>query len=124
MKQRLIELLETFGYPVYLQGSIAAPEAYPAHFFTFWVHSAPESSHYDNAAHRCVWGIWVYFYSTDPMLVLEIPERARQKLKADGFVIEGKAADVRVDTPTHTGAMLSVYAIEPYEEENNEHSDE
>lgn len=126
MKQTLIALLETLGFPVYLQGSIAAPEDYPDSFFTFWVFSAPESQDYDNAAHRCVWGFWVYFYSTDPMQVLEYPERARQLLKENGFVTEGKAVDVRVDTPTHTGAMITVYGVENYhkEETANEHSDE
>lgn len=125
MKQTLIALLETLGFPVYLQGSIAAPADYPDSFFTFWLFSAPESLHYDNAANRCIWGFWVYFYSTDPMRVLEIPERARMLLKENGFVTEGKAVDVRVDTPTHTGAMITVYGVENYKEEHaNEHSDE
>lgn len=117
MKEQLITLLETFGFPVYLQGSLAAPADYPDSFFTFWVFSAPEGAFYDNDANRCVWGFWVYFYSTDPLLVQEQSEQARQLLKRSGFVPEGKPTDVTVDVPTHTGAMFTVYGIEQYEEE-------
>lgn len=117
MKEQLITLLETFGFPVYLQGSLASPEAYPDSFFTFWVHSAPEGAFYDNQPNRCVWGFWVYFYSTDPALVMEKSEQARQLLKRSGFITEGKPTDLAVDVPTHTGAMFTVYAIENYEEE-------
>ena len=114
MKEHLIMLLESFGYPVYLQGSLAAPADYPDSFFTFWVFSAPEEAFYDNDANRCVWGFWVYFYSTDPVLVQEKSEQARQLLKRNGFVTEGKPADLAVDVPTHTGAMFTAYGAEEY----------
>lgn len=117
MKEQLITLLESFGYPVYLQGSLAAPESYPDSFFTFWMHSAPEGAFYDNDANRCVWGFWVYFYSTDPVLVLEKSEAARQLLKSSGFITEGKPTDVAVDVATHTGAMFTAYGVENYQKE-------
>lgn len=119
MKEQLISLLETLGFPVYLQGSLAAPEDYPDSFFTFWCFAAPESQHYDNDANRCVFGFWVYFYSTDPVQVLTCSGQARQLLKANGFVSDGKPVDVRVDTPTHTGAMFTVYGVEQYSKEEN-----
>ena len=117
MKEQLIPLLESFGYPVYLQGSLASVGDYPESFFTFWNFSAPESAFYDNDANRCVWGFWVYFYSTDPAQVNTLPEQARQLLKQNGFIPEGKPADLTTDAPDHTGAMFTVYKIENYEEE-------
>ena len=36
MEDKLIEILEAFGVPVFLQGSLADDEPYPDSFFTFW----------------------------------------------------------------------------------------
>lgn len=117
MKEKLIELLESLNYPVFLQGSLASAEAYPDSFFTFWNFESPESQHYDNAANRCVWGFWVYFYSVDPELVAEVPEQARQLLKQNDFYSGSKPVDANVDTPTHTGAFFTCFGVENYEEE-------
>ena len=119
MKSELTALLETFGYPVFLQGSLDTAEDYPESFFTFWNFETPESAFYDNDANRAVWGFWVYFYSTDPKLVEEKTEAARQLLKSNNFVPNGRANDISVDVPTHTGAFFEVYGIENYTEEEN-----
>lgn len=117
MKSELVELLETLEFPVFLQGSLNADEAYPDSFFTFWNFSSPESAFYDDDANRCVWGFWIYFYSTDPKLVEEMPEKARRLLKKNGWILQGKAADVSVDKPTHTGALFTAYKFENYGKE-------
>lgn len=117
MKEQLITILESFGYPVYLQGALASPAAYPESFFTFWVFAAPEDAFYDNEANRCVWGFWVYFYSTDPVTVLEKSEQARQQLKQNGFTPDGKPVDLAVDVPGYTGMMFTVYKSEEYRNE-------
>ena len=114
MKETLIRILGSFDYPVFLQGSLAEPGDYPDTFFTFWNFENPEGEHYDNSANVCVWGFWVYFYSTDPELVESVPEAARQALKAQRFLSGEKPADVSVDAPTHTGAFFTVYGIENY----------
>jgi hypothetical protein len=116
MKAALIAILETFKYPVFLQGSINPADAYPDSFFTFWNFSNPESEFYDNDANLCVWGFWVYFYSTDPEKVESVSEQARQALKAAGWITDGKPTDINVDRPTHTGAFFSAYGIDKYNE--------
>ena len=117
MKKILTEILEIFGYPVFLQGSLNSEEDYPDSFFTFWNFDTPEETFYDNNANQALWGFWIYFYSTDARLVEEMPERARKLLKENGFILEGKAHDIAVDKPTHTGAFITVYKFENYESE-------
>lgn len=117
MKKILTELLETFGYPVFLQGSLNFEEDYPDSFFTFWNFDTPEKAFYDNDANQALWGFWVYFYSADPRLVEEMPEKARKLLRENGFILQGKAHDIAVDKPTHTGAFITVYKFENYESE-------
>lgn len=117
MKAELISLLETLGYPVFLQGSINTVDDYPDSFFTFWNFDNPERAFYDNNANSCVWGFWIYFYSINPQLVETVPESARQLLKSNGWTLQGKATDISVDKPTHTGAFFTVYNFEIYESE-------
>ena len=114
MKTELITLLETLGYPVFLQGSLNSADDYPDSFFTFWNFETPESAYYDNDAGRAVWGFWVYFYSTDAELVESVPETARQLLKQNNWILQGKAHDITVDKPSHTGAFITVYKFEQY----------
>lgn len=120
MKEQLIELLETFNFPVFLQGSLNPNEQYPDSFFTFWNFDTPEASFYDNNAGRAVWGFWIYFYSTDPEKVETMPENARKLLKSNDWILQGKANDISVDRPTHTGAFFTAYKFENYESEVNE----
>lgn len=124
MKSDLIALLQTLGYPVFLQGSLNANEAYPESFFTFWNFETPEAAFYDNDADRAVWGFWIYFYSTNPLLVETEPEKARKLLKQNAFILDGKANDISVDRPTHTGAFFTVFKFENYNEESEVNNNE
>lgn len=117
IKNDLVTLLESLGYPVFLQGSLNTDDQYPESFFTFWNFSTPESAFYDDAANRAVWGFWIYFYSVDPHLVEQMPENARKLLKQNDWILAGKANDISVDRPTHTGAFFTVYKFENYESE-------
>ena len=119
VKEDLITLLETLGYPVFLQGSVNSVDDYPNSFFTVWTFETPESAYYDNDANRAVWGFWVYFYSIDPELVFTEPEKARQLLKANDWTLQGKANDISVDKPTHTGAFFTALKVEQYVETNS-----
>lgn len=116
MKEDLITLLKTLNYPVFLQGSLNSEADYPDSFFTFWNFETPETAYYSNDAGAAVWGFWVYFYSTDPELVETVPEAARTLLKVHNYTLEGRAYDVKVDKPTHTGAAFTAYIYDKYKE--------
>ena len=112
MKNELITILQEFGYPVKLQGSLAEGAAYPESFFTFWNNETTDLRHYDNLPNGYVWDFTVYFYSTDPELVNEKLEDAITALKAAGWIIRGKGYDVPTDEITHTGRAVDVLYIE------------
>lgn len=108
MKDLLIKTLETFGYPVILQGTLSKDEAYPESFFTFWNNDSYDGNHYNNDAVSYVWDFDVNFYSTDPALVNSKLIEAKTKLKQQGFIVPGKGYDVASDEPTHTGRGINV----------------
>lgn len=116
MKDNLISLLETFGYPVFQQGSLAPDEAYPESFFTFWNRDTYDWHHYNNNAIGDVWMFDVNFYSTDPALVNTKLAEAKALLKENRFIISGKGHDIGSDEPTHTGRGMTVLYIEHKEE--------
>lgn len=113
----LCMMLESFKYPVFLQGTINPGDTLPDSFFTFWNYNTPESTFYDNDANTAIWGFYVYFYSTDPQTKETTIEAARNMLKAAGWIPQGKSRDVVSDVPTHTGRMFAVKVIENYQEE-------
>lgn len=116
MKDQLITLLETFGYPVRQQGSIAKNEPYPDSFFTFWNNDTYDGHHYNNDAIADVWNFDVNFYSTDPALVNSKLTEAKALLKANKFIIDGIGHDVGSDEPTHTGRGFTALYIQNKEE--------
>lgn len=112
MKQELIEILSTFGYPVRLQGSLGTQEAYPKSFFTIWNDETEDYTHYDNAPIAYVWTFSINFYSVDPILVNTVLIQAKEKLKESGWIIGGKGYDVPSDEASHTGRAITALYIE------------
>ena len=86
MKQTLIDELKKFGYPVFLQGSLNAEDAYPDSFITFWTDDVADNAHYDNDTASYAWDFSVIFYSNDPALVQSKAEEIRKALKLAGFI--------------------------------------
>ena len=112
MKQELINLLKTFGYPVRLQGTLTQNEIYPQSFFTYWNDDTTDGSHYDNDAINYIWEFTIYFYSTNPTLVNTVLLEVKALLKSNGWIVGGKGYDVPSDEATHTGRAIDVLYIE------------
>lgn len=112
VKQKLIDVLESFGLPVFLQGSLQESEPYPISFFTFWNNETDDAMFYDNAETVTIWDFDVNFYSCNPTLVNQMLVQAKAALKAQGFIVQGKGYDVVSDEPTHTGRGVNVSYIE------------
>ena len=112
MKELLIELLSTFGYPVFLQGTLSPETPYPDDFFTFWNRDTEGAVYYDNDDHATEWEFDVNFYSNNPVNVNTKLDSAVQLLKSHGFIISGKGRDVASDEITHTGRGVTAYFLE------------
>lgn len=112
MEDKLIEILETFSYPVIRQGSLGPDEEYPDSFFTFWNNDSPDHAHYDNAEYGTEWDFDVNFYSTDPEKTYKVLADARIKLKQNKWIVPGKGYDVASDEVTHTGRGMRVFYLE------------
>lgn len=112
MKTLLLQVLESFGYGVYLQGSIPEDATYPDSFITFFTLSGDDVAHYDNDSVGAAWEYQVIFYSSDPALVASVPGEIRQHLKAAGFIPQGRGRDIPSDDPTHTGWAMQFYYME------------
>jgi hypothetical protein len=107
---KLIETLESLGYPVKKQGSLLPDEPYPNHFFTYWNNSADGSSYYSNDEGAVIWNYSVNFYSVDELLISSKLMEAKQLLRKAGFIVAGAGYDLVSDEPTHTGrGITAVY---------------
>lgn len=112
MKQKLITALQSFGYPVYLQGTLNPEETYPNTFITFFVDSTEDNGHFDNETNSVDWYFSVILYSNDPAIVNTKPNEIRAALKAAGFIPQGKGNDIMSDEPTHTGWAMDFIITE------------
>ena len=112
MKQKLITTLNSFGYPLYLQGTINPDEAYPGTFLTFWTDSTDDNTHFDNNTISVDWKFTVILYSNNPEIVNTKPNEIRSTLKAAGFIPQGKGQDIPSDEPTHTGWAMDFIITE------------
>lgn len=104
----LIETLESFGYPVILQGSLLPEEKYPDHFFTFWNNSSDGDAFYDNGEYSTDFSFDVNFYSINPELVYSELRKAIKALKRAGFILSGDGHSVASDEATHDGRGVTV----------------
>jgi hypothetical protein len=112
MKQKLINTLQTFGYPVFLQGTMNPEAKYPNTFITFFTDGTNDNGHYDNNTNAVNWSFSVILYSNDPETVNTKPNEIRAALKAAGFIPQGKGNDIYSDEPTHTGWAMDFIITE------------
>lgn len=103
MEDKLIQILESLGVDVIRQGSLPEDAQYPERFFTFWNVESPDHAHYDNEDYGTEWMYNVNFYSVEPLETYSMLVSARNLLKMNGWIVDGKGHDVASDEPSHTG---------------------
>lgn len=116
MTDTLIELLETLGFPVMRQGSLAPDQAYPDTFLTFWGNDE-DNSFYDNDTACVVYRFSVNVYSNDPDTAYSTLDAARSLLKQNGWTIITRAYDAASDEITHIGRGMMAAFLQPQPKE-------
>ena len=112
MKSELITILETFNFPVFLQGSMSQDASYPSTFFTFWNNDSYDYDHFDNAPMGYVWDFDINLYSNDPQTVNETMPQVISALKENGWIVSGQGRDVPSDEATHTGRAITALYLD------------
>lgn len=112
MKQKLIDALAAFDYPVFLQGTLNPADAYPKTFITFFTDSTNDNGHFENETNAVNWYFSVILYSDDPKTVNTKPKEIIAALKQEGFMPQGIGNDILSDEPTHTGWAMDFVITE------------
>ena len=119
MEDALISILESFGYPVMRQGSLAPSAAYPATFITFWNNDETGKSFYDNITAAVIYSYGVNVYSNSPDTTYSVLRAVRTALISSGWIIPDRGHDAYSDEITHTGRGLTAVYLD-YEINNEE----
>lgn len=107
MEDSLIQLLESFNYPVMRQGSLAKNQKYPATFITFWNNDEYGQSYYDNKTTSVIFDYAINVYSSDPSTAYDLIGNIRKLLLQNNWIITDRAFDVPSDEITHVGRGLT-----------------
>ena len=112
VKGLLIETLQSFNYPIYLQGSLSDDDEYPDSFFTFFNNGTSDDRFYNNTETCVIWDLDLNIYSIDPSIVNSTLRTVKPLLKAAGFIVEGLGYDIPSDQPSHTGRGINLIYVE------------
>lgn len=108
MEDKLIELLETFNYSVYRQGSVTD---YDDTFITFWNNAEYGETYYDNEVLNVSCDFDVNAYSNDPNIVYSLIKEIKKLLESNGWIISDRGHDVGSDEATHVGRGITVIKL-------------
>ena len=103
---RLYEVLESFNYPVFVQGTMGEDEQYPANFFTYWIYDSLGNTYYDNTSHSTDWSVNVIFYTNDITLFNTVIPSLIEELEKNDFLIDGKGFMTASDEVSHVGWII------------------
>ncbi len=113
VKQHLIDLLTNeFGYPVYLQNSLADDADLPETFFTFFNNETYDESFFDNLQHQTVWNFDLNVYSRNPEITNTILYSVKALLKQNGWLVDGVGYDLVSDDIEYTGRGIEIIFVE------------
>lgn len=114
IKDELLNVLNTFNYPVFLQGTIEPDAEIPDDFLTFQITGSDTAAAFDNDDALTAWDINVNYYSRNPANVSTVPVAIRAAMKAAGFIPQSRGFDLIADDPAFTGWAMDFFKLESY----------
>lgn len=115
MIDNLLQILESFGYPVMRQGSLPQNQKYPNTFITYWNNDENGQAYYDNATASVIYDFAVNVYSTVPNTAYSLLDSIRIALLQNGWIITDRGFDVASDEITHIGRGLETQFLQMLE---------
>ena len=112
MEDALLTILDSFGYPVYRQGSMSDKAAYPETLITYWNNNSPDHSYYDDTDYGTDWSFNVYVYSSAASKVYSLIADIRTALKTAGWIVPSKGFDADSDEETHIGKGIECFYLD------------
>lgn len=108
MEDNLLNILESFNFPVFRQGSLLEGTAYPETFITFWERPAEDVAFYDNNNNGVFYLYDVNIYATSPNLCYSLLRQIIAALKSADWIIVDRGHDIASDEVTHRGRGAEV----------------
>lgn len=104
VREKLFEVLERNGLPIFLQGAMSKEAEYPDTFLTYFIPTNDDDIFADNAATHTAYTVQAAVYSNDIDKKDAVTEKIKADMKAEGFLFQ-TGGDVASDVETHTGYM-------------------
>lgn len=108
-------VLNSFNFPVYIQGTMGEDEPYPNDFLTYWITDSQGNTYYDNAANTTDWSVNVIFYTNNIEKIKTVIPQLVKSLEENGFLINGKGQMIASDEETHIGWIVEALYAEKNE---------
>ena len=102
----LYNVLDAYGLPLYLQGTLGADEDYPDNFITYWIEDSKGNAFYDNDSNETDWSISIIYYTHDINSIKEFIPKLIDDLKINKFKVIGKGFFTPSDKPNCVGWIL------------------
>ncbi len=112
MTDKLIEILESFGYPVRLRTYLLGTDTMPETLITYEETASEDGRVYDNSEHAVKWSYTVTIISTNPQTTLTVAKDLKKKLKGTDFTMQGLGTGFSADGTGYVGRNCYIHGVE------------
>jgi hypothetical protein len=112
MRKELRDALASTGFKYYQQGALYPLVDLPDVFVTYWTADSEAAASFDNTAAVTAWTIQIAVYGNQYYSLEKQFDAVCEKLKAKGFIQQGKGRDIPSDIKNYYGMACDFYYLE------------